>query len=743
MAEIFLGREQEKEKFTKVLSSLISLDSNSGDNVSPYIFLFYGTGGIGKTTLLRKLEFISIKSPEFQGKVNTIFLDWEEKRDRDSNLQVGKGNIEATTVLEAIYQSFVEKGWEKHFSNYQNKKKSWDRAKNKVTTALESRVEDEKVQEFRPLGTDGIAQLLRGSQGNLEEEEFEDAFQFVNDCLSENEEELDVFRQPEIELADNLGTGITNLAKEKPLIIFFDTYEIIDRPECDYILRDAIKSIRGRVVWVIGSRTNLADSGWRNPEAKKALLEALQEENQDADVLAVAMRLLGNFDNALVVPQLVDFLKHPDRYVGAAAARELGNMVKKDSDKKTVLEQAVEPLIQVMRNNPIKDVRVTALDALMKIYIETDLWKPQPIETIKLKRALWREKDNLDRVYENALARQRENQLQGGLKNNNLTGLIEALEDPSPEIRERSAELLGKPEYKEAVDKLVDLLGQLNQDPDVRATVAETLGKIELSTEKVINSLINTLDFNKEKDRYVRQESAKTLGKLTSTEASINALNKAVRVDVISNVRDAAKESLTEISKNGSDLANLANKYLQRINQEKLPKLNVDEINEIIYIFKNSNDSNERIKAVQAMSEFKTPEVIQILCEALDERDPDICAAAAISLGNMNDYSAMEVLLKKLDYKDRIAREAVVKAIGDLQTKLEQLDKTQAVKHLIYIWRNDPISNVRNAVESSLKNIYKRTRHPNAYKALNRYSNPDKKEEYEQFFQEFPPNYQK
>ena len=314
----------------------------------------------------------------------------------------------------------------------------------------------------------------------------------------------------------------------------------------------------------------------------------------------------------------------------------------------------------------------------------------------------------MDQILQDTLEGERKNQFQGRLKADNLQTLIQGLKDPSPEIRERSAELLGKPEYKEAVNELVDLLAQPNEDPDVRATVAETLGKIELSTEKVINALINTLDFNKEKDRYVRQESAKTLGKLTPTEASINALNKAVRVDVISNVRDAAKDCLTDISTKGSDLAK---KYLQLINQEKLQELNADDINKML--------------------------------EALADEDPDICAAAAKSLGQIKNSSVIEVLLKKLNYKDRIAREAVVTAIGDLEATLEQLDKTQAVEELIEIWRNDPIKDVRNAVEESLKNIYKRTRHPNAYKALNRYSNPDKKEEYDQLFKEFPPNEKK
>ena len=136
--------------------------------------------------------------------------------------------------------------------------------------------------------------------------------------------------------------------------------------------------------------------------------------------------------------------------------------------------------------------------------------------------------------------------------------------------------------------------------------------------------------------------------------------------------------------------------------------------------------------------------------KVLGDRDPDVCAAAAASLGDIEDSRIMECLLKKLNYKDRIARFSVVTAIGKLKTNLEQLDRTQALESLIDIWRNDPISDVRDAVENTLQKIYQNTRHPTAYKALRRYpdynnfnkqskyNNLTTKDYYDRFFVDYP-----
>jgi hypothetical protein len=43
-------------------------------------------------------------------------------------------------------------------------------------------------------------------------------------------------------------------------VIFLDTYEIVDRPDCDYGLRQVIKSAGTNIVWAIAGREDLTKS---------------------------------------------------------------------------------------------------------------------------------------------------------------------------------------------------------------------------------------------------------------------------------------------------------------------------------------------------------------------------------------------------------------------------------------------------------------------------------------------------
>ena len=65
----------------------------------------------------------------------------------------------------------------------------------------------------------------------------------------------------------------------------------------------------------------------------------------------------------------------------------------------------------------------------------------------------------------------------------------------------------------------------------------------------------------------------------------------------------------------------------------------------------------------------------------------------------------------QIRHRDRFARAAVAKALGELAAE-------QAVNALILIWRNDPITNVRNAAEQALRMVYQQTQNPKAQRAL-------------------------
>jgi hypothetical protein len=88
--------------------------------------------------------------------------------------------------------------------------------------------------------------------------------QFLDRALSK--EEREIYAQPRDRLGAALGRGLKNVAQRKPLVIFFDTYEIVDRPACDYGMRQVMKAAGDRVLWVVSGRANLATSLRRGKE---------------------------------------------------------------------------------------------------------------------------------------------------------------------------------------------------------------------------------------------------------------------------------------------------------------------------------------------------------------------------------------------------------------------------------------------------------------------------------------------
>ncbi|MEM7716452.1 MAG: HEAT repeat domain-containing protein, partial [Cyanobacteria bacterium P01_A01_bin.68] len=586
---IFIEREEQQESFKQVLDSL--LNSQSLDNC-PQIFLPYGHQGMGKSAFLNRLRQI-VSEKSLKDKVNNLLLDWASEYERYPELRVGHDNIESTVVLEVIYQKFVFEGWGNYFENYRQTKDLCQNANNKIAAALKKlTVKDvDFIENLRPLGVDGITDLLNEDEVNLDEEElyeFQQVKEFIKQQLSP--QELEIFPQQEINLAISLGMGITKIAQETPLVIFFDTYEIVDSPKCDYILRHAINQSSGKVAWAIASQRNLADSGKRNDSAKLALQKTL--EHKDPDVVVATIKALANYDDGITVTELINFVLIPtntssfnsanDRYVRETAARELGKIV----ENKTSLSQtwqAVEALVTAMRNDYISNVRETAAKALQKIYTVIKSRENQPVEIIKeIQRNL---------ILAGKLNREDSQQI-------NYTPfkiLVEGLSSKDLDTRVNSAQKLSQ--YPQAAEKLVKLLRNSRQEPDVRATAAQSLGEIGIADISAVNELIQAVDYEQEPDSYVRKQAAITLGKLKA-EAAIDVLNKVCREDKFSSVRNPAQASLELIAKT-AESENVRQKaaiYLEQLNPQPLSLSTIQELIEQL----NNQDRIKRESAVIA-----------------------------------------------------------------------------------------------------------------------------------------------
>ncbi|MFO3796784.1 MAG: hypothetical protein ACK8QZ_05805 [Anaerolineales bacterium] len=105
--KLFLGRVEEQKQFRAALKEVLHPPS---DETLPYIFLLYGDGGMGKTTLAKRLCDIAESEPPFAGKFQTLWLDWEDERRRWSALQVGREHIRPETVFDVIHAVAMREG---------------------------------------------------------------------------------------------------------------------------------------------------------------------------------------------------------------------------------------------------------------------------------------------------------------------------------------------------------------------------------------------------------------------------------------------------------------------------------------------------------------------------------------------------------------------------------------------------------------------------------------------------------
>ncbi|VDI42192.1 Hypothetical predicted protein [Mytilus galloprovincialis] len=111
-------------------------------------------------------------------------------------------------------------------------------------------------------------------------------------------------------------------------------------------------------------------------------------------------------------------------------------------------------------------------------------------------------------------------------------------------------------------------------------------------------------------------------------------------------------------------------------------------------------DSSVRLEAIQNLGKFQSTTVINALRDLLRSTSSNVRAVAAVSLVKTGDKdpSTVDNLMKCLNDKDRLVREAGCLALGQLHAK-------KAVPKLLHLWRNDFISHVREAAQASLEQI--------------------------------------
>ncbi|XP_071946260.1 uncharacterized protein [Antedon mediterranea] len=133
--------------------------------------------------------------------------------------------------------------------------------------------------------------------------------------------------------------------------------------------------------------------------------------------------------------------------------------------------------------------------------------------------------------------------------------------------------------------------------------------------------------------------------------------------------------------------------FWQRVQEQALESYTMREVF--------SMNSSVRIDAIQNLAKFNSSSVIESLLDLCVDVDENVRAVAAISLartGVRDDEHIMNTIMRLLKDKDRLVRESGCLALGHMKAK-------KAIPKLVHLWRNDAISNVREAAAIALEQI--------------------------------------
>lgn len=250
----FVGRRDEQELFTNALDALISLikETNSPLKDKPFkrIFLLYGEGGMGKTTLTNR--FVQIAESK---KCLLIKIDWDEHQ--------SEGSISSSTrMMDVIYAQFVKEGQGGDLKSFREIRLRRDEVAERVNNAR---------KEFDPLVSavaDGLSTLTQ--TGTIGKQVIEVVTHTLAGELAKREEQFakwlkqkldprdfEIYQNSQLELSKGLVKGIAAVAATRPTIIVFDTYELVGRFD-SWVRKGLIYHGSDQLIYVIAGRYDLS-----------------------------------------------------------------------------------------------------------------------------------------------------------------------------------------------------------------------------------------------------------------------------------------------------------------------------------------------------------------------------------------------------------------------------------------------------------------------------------------------------
>jgi tetratricopeptide (TPR) repeat protein len=281
--ELFLGRLEEQNTFRQALREALGRDY-AGQ--SAQIFLVIGQVGMGKSKLLRRLRDIAARESPFEATCQTMLVDLDIERVGSTIFQERRSAGQDRDVFAILYRAARDAGWGHQFSEYQSTLRQLTRVEKKFSEALEQESWGRKYNLINRMPAEEILAIYRredipsrttiAGDGRpvepLRTPTSPDQARawaqvdswFASRIKFEDQEEA-IFKAPNTSFTNSLAGGFTKISGGKPLIVLLDSFEYIG--EGDRWLRAIIRSSGPRIVWVLGSKEDVSNSGLTPGEA--------------------------------------------------------------------------------------------------------------------------------------------------------------------------------------------------------------------------------------------------------------------------------------------------------------------------------------------------------------------------------------------------------------------------------------------------------------------------------------------
>lgn len=181
LSKIFIGRREELAVFGQTVSDLIFRSQNKGKQ----IFLLRGEGGIGKSTLLG--QFVQICQRYEEG-IRWIYIDWESS---------GVDSTGGTVEMMHRFVDLFRQRYGAEFSHFEL-------------------VAHKQIQVMKR------AREIRHESNSLPQVDLE---MLLKESLSRADFQL--YKNPQTNLSKAFVLDLRQLAEQKPIVLFLDTYEVV------------------------------------------------------------------------------------------------------------------------------------------------------------------------------------------------------------------------------------------------------------------------------------------------------------------------------------------------------------------------------------------------------------------------------------------------------------------------------------------------------------------------------------